>query len=158
MYGPPRRRQFRAAGLQAFSADDGLPAQRRLTHPDRKRFGRAVSYEITGVTGRKYAGPRAPCAEGGHFNPEAYLRYVSERIAEHPINKVEELLPRNVAEKLMRSATNESIARQLEMRRMTRRAESETPRAGSSTLKAGDKKVPVILRSTLMAQMIPGTG
>lgn len=35
-----------------------------------------------------------------NIDPQTYLHYVLERIADHPINKVDELLPWNVADKL----------------------------------------------------------
>jgi transposase len=34
------------------------------------------------------------------IDPQCYLQYVLERIADHPINRVEELLPWNVAGQL----------------------------------------------------------
>jgi len=34
------------------------------------------------------------------IDPQSYLQYVLERIADHPINRIEELLPWNVADKL----------------------------------------------------------
>jgi len=39
------------------------------------------------------------------INPEAYLRHVLERIAEHPINQIEDLLPWNVAAELQTAAS-----------------------------------------------------
>ena len=39
-------------------------------------------------------------AKLNNLNPESYLKYVLERIPDHPLNKIDELLPWNVANSL----------------------------------------------------------
>ena len=43
-------------------------------------------------------------AKLGGINPQHYLRYVLERIADHPINRIDELLPWAVADQIAPAA------------------------------------------------------
>jgi transposase len=44
------------------------------------------------------------------LDPQAYLRYVIERIADHPVNRVEELLPWKVASAIERTNADRRLA------------------------------------------------
>ena len=43
------------------------------------------------------------------INPQRYLRYVLERIAEHPSHRIDELLPWAVADKLAETADAQAL-------------------------------------------------
>jgi hypothetical protein len=43
-------------------------------------------------------------AKLNHIDPQRYLHYVLERIADHPINRIEVLLPWNLVDKLQQPA------------------------------------------------------
>ena len=66
------------------------------------------------LLGSDSGGERAACmytligtAKLCGINPQAYLQYVLERIADHPINRIDELLPWNVAHQL--SSADQSV-------------------------------------------------
>jgi hypothetical protein len=44
------------------------------------------------------------------MDPQAYLRHVLDRIADHPIDRIDELLPWAVAGELLRAAVTSSQA------------------------------------------------
>jgi hypothetical protein len=63
-------------------------AKQRILKP----AGMSVALPKSGSNMPKNPGSFTAKSDNG-LNPEAYLRYVFERIADHPINKVDELLP-----------------------------------------------------------------
>ncbi|SPK70626.1 hypothetical protein CT19425_U610022 [Cupriavidus taiwanensis] len=48
-------------------------------------------------------------AKPNKLNPEAYLRHVLSRIADHPINRIAELLPWSVAADIDRAVNNQHL-------------------------------------------------
>jgi transposase len=76
---------------------DNLPAERALR-------GVALGRRNYLFAGADYGGERAAAmyslicsARLNGIDPEAYLHYVIKRIADHPINRINELLPWNIA-------------------------------------------------------------
>ena len=63
-----------------------------------QRIGAAVIYSLLGS------------AKLNGLNPRAYLRHVLDRIAEHPINRVDELLPWAVADQINTAITEQRLA------------------------------------------------
>ena len=73
--------------------------QRRRTRAARRRPGRKNYLFVGSDAGGERAAAIYSLVETAKLNgldPEAYLREVLERIADHPINRIDELLPWNI--------------------------------------------------------------
>ena len=80
-----------------------MVAQRSTIWPLSVKYVQSPSVGTTIFAGSDAGGERAAIAYTligtarlNGLDPESYLRYVVERIADHPINRVHELLPWNV--------------------------------------------------------------
>jgi transposase len=82
-------------------------ASRSTIRPQSERCAQLLWAVRILFMGSDNGGERAACmytligtAKLCGLNPQAYLQYVLERIADHPINRIDEFLPWNVAAKL----------------------------------------------------------
>ena len=110
---------FAAAFNYTFNNWDRVAAlYRRRSSRDRQQYRRTIACVAVGVGRKNYlffgsdgGGERAAIIYSlietcklNHIDPQRYLHYVLERIADHPINRIEELLPWNLADQLQQPA------------------------------------------------------
>ena len=97
------------AALQRYTQDGHLEIDNNIA--ERSLRGAGVGRKNYLFFGSDSGGERAAIIYSlietcklNHIDPQRYLHYVLERIADHPINRIEELLPWNLAAQLQQPA------------------------------------------------------